>query len=36
MNDYGRFDIIITIKRQGGILSDPDPVRHGCATRRNE
>jgi len=23
MNDFGRFDIIVTIEREGGILSDP-------------
>ena len=32
MNDSGRFDIIVTIKREGGILSDP--ARFVMAARR--
>jgi len=32
MNDFGRFDIIVTIEREGGILSDP--ARFVMAARR--
>jgi hypothetical protein len=32
MNDFGRFDIIVTIEREGGILADP--ARFVIAARR--
>ncbi len=32
MNNFGRFDIIVTIERKGGILSDP--ARFVMAARR--
>jgi hypothetical protein len=33
MNDFGRFDIMVTIQREGGILANP--ARFVMATRRD-